>query len=177
VTYSAIAGLGCDSASATYARYGWFKSGNAGWWTLAQGSTREGGCSGEFDDMPMSGGANTTDHAQGMVFGFRVGGGRQNCALALYIPSSSSPRDVIANPAYLVVMTGTGNGSAAYSSPPGYRAISQRDNHNSWLSLGTYPVSNGLIGVKLTNRGAEAGYPVTYPHIAGGAVRARCVAA
>jgi hypothetical protein len=43
--------------------------------------------------------------------------------------------------------------------------------------MGSYPLRNGAIGVKLTGRGLQYGYPVSDPHIAGGAVRARCHAA
>lgn len=187
VTYHAIAGLGCTGAGTSYSRHGWFKNGNGGWWTLASGSTTEGGCNGQFDDMPTSGKADAATAGRAMVFGFRMGGGAQTCTLQLYIPSSPTvptaadpgrgKRDVIVNPVHIAVMTGPDLGSATYSSPSGSRTVSQAGNHGSWTSLGSYPVRNGTIGVKITDRGTPWDYPVTNPHIAGGAVRANCTAA
>ncbi|BCY07253.1 hypothetical protein [Actinoplanes sp. L3-i22] len=177
VTYAAIAGIGCTGAGTSYAHYGWFKAGNGGWWTLAQGSTREGGCGGQFDDMPLSGQVHVDTAGQAMVFGFRVGGAAQTCALDFYVPTSPSARDVVVHPVHFAVLTGTGVDSPVYTSPAGDRFLSQRDHHESWLSLGSYPVRNGTIGIKITNRGSPYGYPVSDPHVAGGAVRASCVAA
>jgi hypothetical protein len=34
VTYGGVAGRGCTSAGTTYAEYGWYTNGDAGWWTL-----------------------------------------------------------------------------------------------------------------------------------------------
>ncbi|SDT09735.1 hypothetical protein SAMN04489716_2497 [Actinoplanes derwentensis] len=186
VTYSAIAGLGCTGAGTSYTRHGWFKDGKGGWWTLASGSTTTGGCNGQFDDMPTSADANAATPGRAMVFGFQTGAGAQSCALDLYVPVSPTVpttadpgqgrRDVIVNPVHIAVLTGTGLNSTAYSSPSGARTVSQASNHGSWVSLGSYPVSNGTIGVKITDRGIPWGYPVTDPHIAGGAVRAKCMA-
>ncbi|MFF5075624.1 hypothetical protein ACFY36_01120 [Actinoplanes sp. NPDC000266] len=178
VTYSAVAGLGCTGAGAIYSAYGWFKNGNAGWWTLAQGSTREGGCNGKFDDMPMSGSAGADTAGQALVWGFHIGAAPQVCSLWIYVPTSASKRDVIASPVRLVVMTSTKIDSTPYPGAAGERTVSQAAaNHSRWVPIGNYRVTNTTIGVKLTNRGNAGGYPVTYPHIAGGAVRARCTAA
>jgi hypothetical protein len=51
VTFTEFAGLGRTAAGTSYAHYGWFKDGNSGWWTLAEGSTHDGGCDG--DEMPQ----------------------------------------------------------------------------------------------------------------------------
>ncbi|GAA2564398.1 hypothetical protein GCM10010435_40950 [Winogradskya consettensis] len=177
VTYDAIAGLGCTGKGTSYSNHGWFKKGDAGWWTLAYGSTREGGCDGRFDDMPMSGKAHEDTAGQAILYGFQVGAARQNCTLSIYVPTSSSSRDVPAAPVHLSILTGTGVGSPLYTSPAPDKYISQGAHNSSWLALGSYPVSNGTIGVKVTNRGYSAGYPMTYPHIAGGAVRAHCTQA
>ncbi|WP_143234487.1 hypothetical protein [Paractinoplanes atraurantiacus] len=178
VTYSAVAGLGCTGAGAIYSAYGWFKNGNAGWWTLAQGSTREGGCNGKFDDMPMSGSAGADTTGQALVWGFHIGSAPQVCSLWIYVPTSPSKRDVIASPVRLVVMTSTKIDSTPYPGAAGERTVSQAAaNHSRWVPIGNYRVTNTTIGVKLTNRGHAGAYPVTYPHIAGGAVRARCTAA
>lgn len=174
VTYDAIAGLGCTGKGTSYSNHGWFKNGDAGWWTLAYGSTREGGCDGRFDDMPMSGKAHEDTAGQAILYGFQVGAGKHQCALSLYVPTSSSSRDVAGVGVHLAVLTGTKVDSPLYSSPAPDHYVSQRDHHSSWIAVGTYPVSNGAIGVKFTNRGYSAGYPMTDPHIAGGAMRARC---
>jgi len=176
VVYDAIAGLGCTGKGTSYSHHGWFKNGDAGWWTLAYGSTKEGGCDGRFDDMPMSGKAHEDTAGQAMVFGFRVGAARQTCALSVFVPTSSSARDVIAAPAHLVVITGTTIDAPLYAAPAPDKFINQRDHHSTWLPLGSYSVRNGAIGVRFTNRGYSAGYAVTDPHVAGGAVRARCTA-
>jgi len=176
VVYDAIAGLGCTGKGTSYSHHGWFKNGDKGWWTLAYGSTREGGCDGRFDDMPMSGQAHADTAGQALVYGFKVGPARQTCALAVFVPTSSSARDVIAAPAHAVVITGTTIDAPLYTSPAPEKFVNQRDHHSTWLPLGSYPVTNGAIGVRFTNRGYSASYPVTDPHVAGGAVRARCTA-
>jgi len=177
VTYDAIAGLGCTGEGTSYRNYGWFKNGSAGWYTLGQGSTREGGCDGRFDDMPMSGDPHRDAPGQAMVYGFRIGSADQLCDLYVFVPTSPSPRDVIAVPAHLAVITGTTIDAPLYSSPAPDKYLDQRDHHSTWLSLGRFPVGNGAIGIKVTNRGYSDGYDVTYPHVAGGAARARCTAA
>ncbi|MFF5076589.1 hypothetical protein ACFY36_06030 [Actinoplanes sp. NPDC000266] len=175
-TYSGVAGRGCSSAGSVYTEHGWYTSGNAGWWTLANGSYTGNGCNGQFTDMPMSGSASSDDAGQAIVWGFSVGGTAQSCTLSLFVPTSASARDVAATAAHFAVVHGNTIGNTTYVNPSGDHTVSQRDHHSSWVGLGTYPVHNGMIGVKLTNRGNPSGYPVTYPHLAGGAVRAQCVA-
>jgi hypothetical protein len=177
VTYDAIAGLGCTGKGTSYRNYGWFKNGSAGWYTLGQGSTHEGGCDGRFDDMPMSGDPHRDTPSQAMVYGFQIGPAEQLCDLYVFVPTSPSQRDVIAVPAHLAVITGTTIDAPLYGSPGPDKYLNQRDHHSTWLSLGRFPVGNGAIGIKVTNRGYADGYDVTYPHVAGGAARARCTAA
>ncbi|MFC3736128.1 hypothetical protein [Paractinoplanes deccanensis] len=176
VTYSGVAGRGCSSAGSVYTEHGWYTSGNAGWWTLANGSYTGNGCNGQFTDMPMSGSASSDDSDQAIVWGFSVGSAAQSCTLSLYVPTSASARDVAATAAHFAVVHGNTIYNTTYVNPSGDHYVNQRDHHSSWVGLGTYPVHNGMIGVKLTNRGNPSGYPVTYPHLAGGAVRVSCVA-
>jgi hypothetical protein len=172
-TYHGIAGLGCAINGASYAEYGRYTNGDAGWWTLGAGSHNHDGCDGRFTDMPMSGSESDTA-GQAIMWAFQVGSASQSCALSLYVPNSSSSRDVAARSAHFAVVHGTQTGNTTYASPSGDRIVNQSAHHSSWVSLGTYPVHNGQIGVKLTNRGSTAGYAMTYPHLAGGAVRISC---
>ncbi|MFI7608286.1 hypothetical protein ACIBTV_24495 [Micromonospora sp. NPDC049366] len=176
VTYTGVAGRGCASAGTTYAEYGWYTKGDAGWWTLANGSYTGDGCNGQFTDMPMSGDANWDQPGQAIVWGFNVGSRRQSCTLSLYVPTSNSPRDVAATRAHFFIVHDTSD-NVSYSNPTGQVFVNQGANHRRWVTLGTWPAENGKIAVKLTSRGNPNGYSMTYPHLAGGAVRARCVAA
>jgi hypothetical protein len=173
VRFQATAGLGCDSEGAGYGEYGWYENGDAGWWRLAYGSYTGEGCSGEFTDMPMSGSDRDTD-GQAMMWGFAPGRAPLTCELSLFVPTSSSSRDVAAARAHFAVVHGNRPSDATYTNPSGDRFVNQGANNNRWVGLGTYPVSDGQIGVKLTNRGTTSGYPMTYPHLAGGAVKIVC---
>ncbi|MEO3747904.1 hypothetical protein [Plantactinospora sp. B5E13] len=176
VTYTGVAGRGCTSPGTTYTEHGWYTNGDAGWWTLAHGSYTGNGCNGQFTDMPMSGDANRDTAGQAIVWGFKVGSRAQQCTLSLYVPTSASSRDVAATNAHFAVVHGTTIDNTTYVNPSGDKYVNQGAHHSSWVTLGTWPVHNGMIGVKLTNRGNPYGYPMTYPHLAGGAVKARCVA-
>jgi len=175
VTYTNVAGLGCTINGASYVENGFYENGDAGWWTLGYGSYTGDGCDGRFTDMPMSGNQSDTG-GQNITWGFAVGGGAQSCTLSLYVPYSLSKRDVAAKSAHFAVIQGTTSGPT-YTNPGGDRIVDQSRNHSRWVGLGTYPVRNGAIGVRLTNRGSTTGYDVTYPHLAGGAVRINCVEA
>lgn len=175
ITYSNFAGLGCAVNGASYVETGWYKDGNSGWWTLADGSYLGHGCDGRFTDMPMSGTESDTS-GQTIMWGFKVGSAAQSCTLDLYVPNSSSARDVAAKSAHFAVVYGTSTGNSTYTTPSGEHIVDQSAHHSSWVSLGRYPVYNGQIGVKLTNRGSTSGYTVTYPHLAGGAVMINCTA-
>jgi translation initiation factor IF-2 len=174
VTFQGVSGRGCTSATVSYAEYGWYNNGDAGWWTLGGGSWTGDGCNGQFSDMPMSGNANADTAGQAMMWGFTVGPRAQDCTLSVYVPTSSSARDVAVTAAHFAVVNGTTMSSITYADPSGDRFIDQRDHHSAWLPLGTYPVRNGTIGVRLTNRGDPNGYPETFPHLAGGAVKVEC---
>jgi translation initiation factor IF-2 len=174
VTYTNVAGLGCTVNGASYVETGWYQNGDAGWWTLGSGSFAGNGCDGRFTDMPMSGTESDTA-GQSIVWGFQVGSAAQSCKLSLFVPTSSSARDVAAKSAHIAVIHGTTAGHSTYVSPGGDRVINQSAYHSRWVDLGTYPVHNGAIGAELTNRGSTSGYDMTYPHLAGGAVRISCV--
>ncbi|MFG1997215.1 hypothetical protein ACGFJ7_45275 [Actinoplanes sp. NPDC048988] len=176
VTYTNVAGLGCTINGASYVETGFYENGDAGWWTLSHGSHAGDGCDGRFTDMPMSGSQSDTS-GQHIMWGFSVGSVPQYCSLALYVPNSASARDVAAKSAHFAVVQGNSAWAPTYTSPSGERVVNQNANRNRWVGLGTYPVRNGAIGVKLTNRGSTTGYDVTYPHLAGGAVRINCVKA
>jgi hypothetical protein len=173
-TYSNVAGLGCAVNGASYVETGWYQNGDAGWWTLGAGSFAGNGCDGRFTDMPMSGTESDTA-GQSIVWGFQVGATAQSCKLSLFVPTSDSGRDVAARSAHFAVIHGTTAGHSTYVSPAGDRIVNQSAHHSSWVSLGTYAVHNGTIGVELTNRGSTTGYDMTYPHLAGGAVKISCV--
>ncbi|MFJ6199212.1 hypothetical protein [Micromonospora sp. NPDC092111] len=176
VTYTGYAGLGCKSSGASYFNYGWYMNGDAGWWTLASGSYTGNGCDGRFSDMPMSGNANWDQPGQAIVWAFNVGSQPQSCTLSLYVPTSNSSRDVAATNAHFFVVHDSGD-NVSYSKPTGEKYVNQSAHHRSWVTLGTWPARNGMISLKLTSRGNPNGYPMTYPHLAGGAVKAQCVAA
>ncbi|MEV4346912.1 hypothetical protein AB0J83_20845, partial [Actinoplanes sp. NPDC049596] len=124
---------------------------------------------------PMSG-SDADSAGQSIVWGFQVGSAAQSCTLSLYVPTSSSARDVAARSAHFAVVHGTTAGNTTYVNPSGEKIVNQSAHHSSWVALGTFPVHNGMIGVKLTNRGDPNGYAESYPHLAGGAVSIVCVA-
>jgi hypothetical protein len=110
------------------------------------------------------------------MWGFNVGSKAQSCNLWIYVPTSSSARDVAATAAHVAVVHGTTIDSTTYNDPAGDHVIDQRNHRSSWLWLGRYPVNNGTIGIRLTNRGNPNGFPESFPHLAGGAAEVECFA-
>ncbi|MEV4346920.1 hypothetical protein AB0J83_20885 [Actinoplanes sp. NPDC049596] len=120
------------------AENGWYANGNAGWWTLGGGSYTGDGCDGRFADMPMSG-SDADSAGQSIVWGFQVGSAAQSCTLSLYVPTSSSARDVAARSAHFAVVHGTTAGMIGVK-------LTNRGDPNGYAE--SYPhLAGGAVGI------------------------------
>ncbi len=92
--------------------------------------------------MPMSGSASR-DTADSAVWWFVTGRVKQgSCAIYVYVPKSQYVRDSAGRPATYHVIRGRSNQSVTNT----FR-ITQPELRGRWIHGGTFPVSNGQIGV------------------------------
>jgi hypothetical protein len=122
---------------------------------VAGGSYTGDGGDGRFADMPMSG-TNSDTSGQAIMWAFQVGTRDQLCSLWPYVPTSGSPRDAAARSAHFAIVHGTSTGNTTYVNPPGDKLVNQGAHHSSWQSLGTYGVTNGMIGSSSPTAGRPA---------------------
>ncbi|WP_035792339.1 hypothetical protein [Kitasatospora mediocidica] len=162
-----MAGPFCANSGTTFQQNGWFDQGQAGWVTNSGNS----GCGGQFNSMPMSG-ASGKDSGNSVVWTFSTGAVTSgSCTLSVYVPGNGDVKAVGGAPAYYTVQTGSSPGSGTIGS----FTVNQVGNRGAWVNAGTYPVSNGRIGVMLHDRGQDwTNTTKTYAHLAAAAVKANC---
>jgi translation initiation factor IF-2 len=165
-----VAGPYCSGTGASFHQNGWFSSGTSGW-TSHDGGWSADQCNGTFSSVPMSGDAGKDD-GNSVIWtftGLRTASG--SCDIAVYIPAGSNVQVVGGNPTYYTVQTGTSPNSGTIGS----FTIKQVANQGSWVSVGSYAVSNGQLSVMMHTRGLDwSGSSKTYAHHAADAVRATC---
>ncbi|MDH6108926.1 cell division septation protein DedD [Kitasatospora sp. MAP12-15] len=166
-SYAGVAGPFCSNAGTTFQQNGWFDQGQAGWVVNSGGGYAGSGCNGNFTSMPMSGAANK-DAGNSVVWTFNTGSvSSGSCTISVYVPDDGDIKAVGGAPAYYTVQNGSGSA--------GSFNVNQVGNRGSWVSAGTFPVSNGKIAVTMHDRGQDwTDTAKTYAHDAASAVRANC---
>ncbi|MEV5594291.1 hypothetical protein [Streptomyces sp. NPDC052496] len=170
VTYEGIAGPGCP----TPPRGGYHQAGvhgevGVGWYGLTGGSTREGGCSGQFTSVPMSGDPNK-DTDNNIMWWWEPGPESRSCQVLVYVPSGPSERDVQGSPTHYQVLTDPFNPG----SKVGAFTVDQVAHRGSWQQAGAFPVRQNKIGVKLMDRGDNHSPGRDRAHHGAGAVKVVC---
>ncbi|MFE7317587.1 hypothetical protein ACFU7T_31455 [Streptomyces sp. NPDC057555] len=170
LTYTGYAGPGCPTpAGGGYSEQGAYNDGAKGWYGLTGGSTTDGGCSGQFTSVPMSG-SKDTDGKNRVMWWWQVGDASKTCDIAVYVPHGPNDRDVNGAPTKYHVLADAFNRDTMYAS----FTINQAAHRGSWQSAGTFPVKAGKIGVKLLDRGVDWGSGRELAHHAAGALRVTC---
>ncbi|MCP2336722.1 hypothetical protein [Actinomadura rupiterrae] len=155
VSVTALAGPGCPSSTGG----GYRLIGHNEDWHTRIGSSPGNGCSGRFSTVPMTGASNK-DGENSVLWTFDTGQVQNGtCQLSVYVPSGGI-KDVGGAPAYYTV------GGSAFT-------VDQTSNQDSWVDVGSYPVSGGSLTVKLHDRGIDWGSR-SGAHLAAGAMRAIC---
>ncbi|MEU4203097.1 hypothetical protein [Streptomyces sp. NPDC045470] len=170
VTYEGIAGPGCP----TPPRGGYHQAGvhgevGVGWYGLSGGSTRDGGCSGQFTSVPMSGDPNK-DTDNNIMWWWEPGPESRSCQVQIYVPWGPSERDVQGSPTHYQVLTDPFNAGTKV----GDFAIDQVAHRGSWQTVGTFPVRQNKIGVKLMDRGDNHSPGRDRAHHGAGAAKVVC---
>ncbi|MFH8343259.1 hypothetical protein [Streptomyces sp. NPDC018045] len=170
VTYEGIAGPGCPTPpSGGYHQAGVHGEVGVGWYGLTGGSTREGGCSGQFTSVPMSGDPNK-DTDNNIMWWWEPGPQSRSCQVSVYVPSGPSERDVQGSPTHYQVLTDPFNPGTKV----GGFVVDQVAHRGSWQSAGTFPVHQNKIGVKLMDRGDNHSPGRDRAHHGAGAVKVVC---
>ncbi|MET8629444.1 hypothetical protein ABZW30_37875 [Kitasatospora sp. NPDC004669] len=169
VGYRAVAGLGCTGPGAHFQEVGAFRQGTDGWVTVNSGGYSGDSCSGQYDAVPMSGDRAKDDNSTYALWTFDVGAGSAGCAVAVYVPDSSSGQQVGGAPAYYTVAGASGADLGSFT-------VDQVGRRGTWVDAGTFRPQSGPLTVRLHNRGQDwtgSGQP-THAHLAAAAVRVTC---
>ncbi|MFH8592062.1 MULTISPECIES: hypothetical protein [Streptomyces] len=170
VTYTGLAGPGCPTPpGGGYQEQGAYNDGGKGWYGLTGGSTREGGCSGQFTSVPMSGDANK-DAKGRVMWWFAPGPESRSCQISVYVPEGPSEPDVNGHPTTYHVLTDAFNRDSKYGS----FTVDQAGHRGSWQPGGTFEVRQGKIAVKLLDRGIDHGPGRDRAHHGVGPVKVTC---
>ncbi|MFJ4184409.1 hypothetical protein [Kitasatospora sp. NPDC089509] len=169
VGFRAVAGPGCSGPGGRYQQIGAFRQGVDGWVTVNSGGHGGDSCSGQYDAVPMSGDRAKDDNSTSALWTFDVGPGSASCAVAVYVPDSSSVQQVGGAPAHYTVAGPSGADLGAFD-------VDQVGRRGGWVDAGTFRPQGGPLAVRLHNRGQDwtgSGQP-THAHLAAAAVRVTC---
>ena len=145
-TYTAVSGWDCLAG----ADHGFDVAGRtSAWYTVAHGGWARDGCHGTFEAIPLSGDAQSFDQSQSAVWWFAPAG-MTRCEIAVYVPASDDPSDSAASAALYYILGGR-NGSAFASF-----VVDQTSNRGAWKVVGTFPLNQSGVAVRLTNQGVSA---------------------
>ena len=171
-TFTAVGGPGCAEAGTSFQAWGWFDDGNSGYIAHDSGGLVGDGCSGAYNALPMSGEAGTDDTDNSMVWTFHTGAvSKGTCAISVYIPDISNVIEVGGDPSYYTVQ----GSSSPYTDTTGSFEVDQVSHRGDWVSVGTFPVSGGLIAVMLHSRGIDwTDSAATYAHHNADALEVSC---
>jgi|HubBroStandDraft_1064217.scaffolds.fasta_scaffold07198_3 hypothetical protein len=171
--FVALTGYGCPTSSqAGFSLQGTYSDGIDGFVPVAAGGWTKNGCRGRFEAIPMSGSATKPDPQNYAQWTFRTGSIMQGrCRVAVYVPDDKSIEHVGGAPAWYQVYD-----SAGVSGPPvGSFKVNEPAARGSWVSAGSFPVSNGLFTVELESTGQDwHGNVVTYAHVAAAQLEVAC---
>jgi serine/threonine-protein kinase len=174
-TYTGITGPSCaHSDGAGYEEVGTYTNGtHDGWYSEANGWPGDG-CGSQSRFLPQTGTA--TDSGDHIGWVFHTGAVQQgSCAVSVYIPlpsTTAGDADLGGGArAHYEFLTGAGY------SPSTAVDIDQSAHAGAWTSAGTVPISGGVVGLRLVDRGAAtsaSGGWAWAPHFAADAVRVAC---
>jgi translation initiation factor IF-2 len=171
--FGALGGYGCPQTDhVRFTEAGWYTDGISGFFGVRAGGWPKQGCDGRFGAMPMSGSATQPDPPNYALWIFRtapvVTG---TCQVAVYVPGDHSIVHVGGDPARYQVYD-----NAAASGPPAKSfTIDELTSLGTWVSVGSYPVTTGVLTVKLTSAGQDwHGNVETHAHLPVSQVIAFC---
>jgi len=161
-SFTAVAGPECTGSGADFTESG-FSLNSADpaseWVVSASGGFKGGGCSGGFLSMPVSGNANAIDTGRYALWSFSLGAGlrtKASCKLEVYVPSATSSALVGGDPAdyfyYDSIYT-----TASSPKPLGDFAVFQTADRGRWLKVHAFPVTTGVVSLRLVDAGADKG--------------------
>ena len=162
--FGALAGYGCPQRpQAGFNEAGWYADGVNGFVKVRRGGWDHQGCDGDFDAMPMSGSATRPDPENYAVWSFRTAPVSAGiCQTAVYVPDDASVEHVGGNPAQYQVY----DSAAASGVPAGSFGIDELSSRGQWVSGGSYPLTHGVLTIKLVSAGLDwHGNVVTHAHL------------
>jgi len=166
VTYEGMAGPGCGGTT-MYNSVGLYRDGKEGW--VDQGN---GGCGTSFVTVPMSGDANRDDPGQYALWMFHTGPvAVGSCTVSVFVPNGDVTK-AGGDPTYYRVFN---RFDISKTGPIGSFTVRQVAHRGTWVTVGSFRVSDSKLAVQLLNRGQDwEGTTKTYAHHAAAMVRARC---
>jgi hypothetical protein len=171
--FVALTGYGCPASSqAGFSLQGMYSNGINGFVPVTAGGWARQGCHGTFEAIPMSGSATKPDPQNYARWTFRTGSITQGrCRVAVYVPDDKSIEHVGGAPAWYRVYD-----SADISGPlAGSFKVNELATRGTWVSAGSFPVSNGLFTVELESTGQDwHGNVVTHAHLAAAQLEVAC---
>ncbi|MCM2417771.1 hypothetical protein [Streptomyces sp. RKAG293] len=172
--YTAVAGYGCAKTETYgFAEHGRNSNGVKGWLAVKSGGWKADGCNGQFDAMPMSGNAGKDDPDNYATWYFRPVAAvtKGACQVQIYVPNDKDITHVGGNPAHFEVF----NSFSLSDKPIHAFDMSQSGRLGTWVQVGSFPITKGLLMIKLDSRGQDwHGSTVTYAHLAVTQMRATC---
>jgi translation initiation factor IF-2 len=171
-TYSAVGGPYCSSNSSTgFQRHGKYTDGQKGW-TTHVGQFTGSGCDGHYVSIPMSG-SSSSDYSSWVVYTFSTGAVHSGtCTVSVYVPDDHNVLHVGGHPSYYTVYDAIG----ASGSSIGHFKVAQTSHLGSWVSGGTYRVTDGRLSIKLHDRGIDYTSGYEEAHHAAAAIKVSCTA-
>ncbi|MCZ4124740.1 hypothetical protein [Streptomyces sp. H39-S7] len=172
--YTAVAGYGCAKTDTYgFAEHGRNSDGLKGWYTVKSGGWKADGCNGQFDAMPMSGSATKDDKDNYATWYFRPVSvlTKGTCQVQIYVPNDKDITHVGGNPAHFEVF----NSFSLSDKPIHDFDMSQSGRLGTWVQVGSFPITKGLLMIKLDSRGQDwHGGTETHAHLAVTQMRATC---
>lgn len=172
--YTAVAGYGCAKTDTYgFAEHGRNSDGLKGWFTVKSAGWKADGCNGQFDAMPMSGSATKDDTDNYATWYFRPVSvvTKGTCQVQIYVPNDKDITHVGGNPAHFEVF----NSFSLSDKPIHAFDMSQSGRLGTWVQVGSFPISKGLLMIKLDSRGQDwHGSTLTHAHLAVTQMRATC---
>lgn len=136
--WTAVAGWDCTAA----ADRGFAAQGRDGdWRTMGSGGWAQDGCRGMYATVPLRA-MRVEKSGQSAVWWFRPPGGTRACRIAVHVPPVAPGVPRPGELAYAVV---SGTGGAAYA----HFTVDLTDQSGGWVDVGSFPVSQTELGVRL----------------------------
>jgi hypothetical protein len=120
------------------------------WYTVPTGAWGRDGCHGTYETIPVSGDPAKDTPGLVLEWWFQPGPAMTRCDVSVYQPAPGRARDAGATAARYLVLAG--HGGSVVAAVVG----NQTTNPGTWQRLGTFPVSERGIAVRLVDRGGAA---------------------